>query len=211
MYNILDLARTVQAVADLGIEYSPISDDKNISLMSLATMDAETIVKLCRLVFPNLTDIEDAELMNKALQFFMTISDEISRYTIEIAKREAHAIEIGCYVKDSEEEVAKKAEKYLNLYPGNNYMAGYLTLCKNNVCYKDLSIFEALIAIESLMCDEINSGSMQLIGMIASEEPHKSEQYKKIVRHANFVAFALDIYDTLDNDWQRIVDNKDKK
>jgi hypothetical protein len=210
-YNILDVSRASSSIINLQIDGNPLIDNVMMSIASLSSLSNEDIKKLCVSIFPEFSEASEKDIFQKVTEFFLSVSGQLTEYSAEIERRKAHAIKIGAYFDDTPEEIEAKSAKNKDLYLGNQYLAGLILLSKNGIDYKNLTISEALIVIEDLTCAEINNGSYQILGMIGSDEPSTESRFKEILRHANFVAFALDIYEELDKVWQRIRDKKDSK
>lgn len=205
IYNLLHLSRASQALVELGVELSPLSADLTTSLVAMSAISEEQANILIGRIFPGETDIK----VEQVGEFFLDVSAEMKRYNDEIERRRQHAVRLGVYVEDSEDVLKTKAEKVKDAYMGDPYLQMVLMLSKAGIHYADLTISEAMLAVEVLTCEEINSGSSQLAAMLESDTPTMAKTLKDMLRYANFVAFALDIYEELDKLWLQM-SKKDK-
>lgn len=210
-YKLLHLARAHAFFLLNPDVQSPLIDSQLMSVAALSQLDEETCRRIHQAVFPDSNSDGIRQIFGELSSFFMNASNELAAYMQEIQRRTNHAIQLGIYQPDTPEQLEAKQVESRDVCPTNHYFSGYLLLCKNGIDCGLLSISEALLAIDEITCCEINAGSSQVLAMIASDRPADETRFKTYLRHANFVAISLDIYNELDKLWTQVRNSKDMK
>lgn len=151
-----------------------------------------------------------ADMTKFISEYLIYISKEQKLFSDEIEKRKKHVIDLNIYIEDTEEELLKKLEEIKDMYATNYYLDVYTSLERENIKTNDLTISEAMLINESISCQTIIKGSMELLAYIENERKSFCEVIKKLIKHANFYAFALDIYNDVEKMYEE-VNKKDKK
>lgn len=131
------------------------------------------------------------------INYIMTVGGELAAYDAEIARRRKHAVELEVYRENTPEELAEKLEEFKNVYQGNTYFDMYISLTREGLRPEDMTISEALLASEYITCQNTIKALMELLGFITGRESFV-ESIRHLVKFANFSAFALDIYEEVD-------------
>lgn len=151
-----------------------------------------------------------ADMTKFISEYLIYISKEQKLFSDEIEKRKKHVIDLNIYIEDTEEDLLKKLEEIKDMYATNYYLDVYTSLERENIKTNDLTISEAMLINESISCQTIIKGSMELLAYIENERKSFCEVIKKLIKHANFYAFALDIYNDVEKMYEE-VNKKDKK
>jgi len=138
------------------------------------------------------------EPINVINEFLLYVGSELNVYNAEIENRKEHAKMLGFYTDDTPEQLEEKANENKDIYIGDQYMSCYLLLSKNGVLCSELTISESLILMEDILCQQVVSNVHEILSILESDYKSFTEDMRRIIKHANFCAFALDIQSEVD-------------
>jgi len=130
--------------------------------------------------------------------YFEHIANQMELYNNEMESRKEHALTLGIYANPSTEEMAIRAEETKDIYLTNHYFNCYSILVKNGFDSNVLTIYESLMSVEKILCDELNKASLEVCQMIDKGSKSFTDKVRDSIRHANFYSFSVDIYDAVD-------------
>lgn len=206
--DILTISRVMRVLSNAGIN-AGLSIEDTVSIVSIVQLINDNNISDALLDI--ITEKDEKRDINNIVLFFFNIKKEIALFQSEIDKRKKHVIDIGLYVEDTEEEFRLKMEENKNYYVGDVYLSNYKTLRKEGIEPEKLSLFECMIMIEEIVCLDINKATSDLLSIVSSDNPSFCEQVRKTIRYANFYSFALDIYNDVDEMYQRIEKKRKSK
>jgi hypothetical protein len=209
--DILTASRVMFALRNADIDTTSLGVNNIISYFDIiSTLDNKELRKKIFNIVRNDQSNDEIKTINL---YFIYLMGESLLFTKEINRRIEHAKKVGVYADDSEEDLERKRKESKDIYPSEYYMSCFILLSKNGIDTKYLNISECLMAMENIICDEINNATNELLGYVSIEDSGKSfaESIRKIVKHANFYAFAIDIYNEVNEKYNRIQEKKERK
>lgn len=206
--DILTISRVMRVLSGAGIN-TDLSLDDAISLVVMMRLIDDANVSGA--LFDIILEAGESREPDNLMLFFFNIKRELDEFHAEIERRKKHVIDLGIYVEDTEEELLLKLEENKNYYVGDVYLSNYRTLRKEGIEPEKLSLFESMIMIEEIVCNDLNKATSELLSIISSDNPSFCESVRKTIRYANFYSFALDIYNDVDEMYQSIEKKRNSK
>lgn len=207
--DLLTFSRVVELFNEAGFDIASIdASDVVIHSMLISAIKENDMADK---IFDVIADSGDINKEQVISDFLVYVSNEFSKYESEIKKRKEHAVNLGIYIEDTPQDIARKMEESKDIYKSNAYLSYCAMLSKNNINFLLLTIYESMILIESILCDEVNKGSFEMLAFFESDNPVFAERIRNILKHSNFYSFALDIYNDVDKMYKAINSKKDKK
>lgn len=211
--DILTLSRVGRELKKINIDLQMVDiENENIQSMLLAVIctNKDIFARVYRAIDGSERDREfdKQKVVDEYLHYVIY---ELGLYSQEVKARQEHAINLGVYALDSEEVILKKIEENKDIYRLDHYLSCHSFLAKNNIDASILTISEALIIMENLLCEEVNKSIAELLAYIADDNQQFVEQVKKEMKHSNFYAFALDIHEAVNNMYLSIEKRKKNK
>lgn len=205
--TLLTLARVTQILREHDIDLATLDLSNNVTAITLAATlsDDATLTKLCAAIEAN------AATPESIMTFFMSVAAEFNAYNAEIQRRIDHATTLGIYKPDPPEVVAARAEENKNLYAANTYLSNYSFLSRRSVDPDRLAISECMIILEDIICEELNKATMELLSLIGSDDRTFCDQVKEVMKHANFYAISLDIYNDVEKMYEKVERKREEK
>lgn len=210
--DILTLSR-VHAILgrnEINLSAFNASDMVDYALFMSVLSNEAILEELCKVIKTDEELLNNEQKLSLISDYFIYFGNEQKLFMEEIEKRKKHVIDLGYYKEDTEEELLKKLEEVKDIYPSNQYLEMYVSLEREQIRSADLTISEAMLISELIACQSITKGAMELLAYIESDRKSFCEAIKKLVKHANFYAFALDIYNDVEKMYEE-VNKKDKK
>lgn len=177
------------------------ASDGMISCMLMNNFDETVLLEISSILEID-SEINPVVAISEYMSF---LSSLIQEYSNEIDKRKKFAIDKKIW----EENEEKKPEE---TYPSDQYILMYILLCDNGIDPLKLNMYETMIIYEDIMVAKINEGSQSMLSML-SDNKYKGfvSTMKDYLKHANFVDFALDIYNEIEKMYESsIKDSKNK-
>jgi hypothetical protein len=202
--DVLTVSRVMFALKNADI------DTGNINLGDISSyvnvMSALNDEKLAEEIFGLITTDNSADSLKTINMYFIYLMEQSLFFTKEISRRVEHAKKMEVYKEDTEEEIEVKRLEHKDDYPSDYYMSCFMILAKNGIDASNLCVGESLIMMENILCEEMNKSTMELLGYVSIKDNGKSfaENIKKIIKYANFYAFALDIYNGVSEMYDRL-------
>lgn len=203
--DTLTVSRVVRILNEHGI--SDIPDSENVMMSSIV------INSIDNKIVNDILDILGVEISSDKINnvetiatFFQMINNQIAQYNNEIEKRKKHATEVlKCWRED---ELAPLDEK---VYHCDYYLSCYKTLAEAGINPEKLNIYESFILAEDIACQEIKSNVYQMLGMLEDKNKTYCLIQKENLKHANFVAFVLDIYNDTEKLYNEMIEKERNK
>jgi hypothetical protein len=202
--DILTVSRVFRILNQYDIKDIPNSDNTMLSSIILSNLDDAILPKILKALDVKQSNdkIKNIEIMSL---FFQEVNDCVSQYIGEIEKRKKHASEVLGIWKEDE-----TIDNNKNIYQSDYYLQCYLTLSENNISPEKLNLYESFILSEEISCNKIKESIQQMLSMIEDKAKTFCLVQKENLKHANFIAFVLDIYDAVEKMYNEFL-AKDKK
>lgn len=203
--DMLTISRVSNLLRDVGIN-DLISGGENImmSTIMLSQLDSSIIDKICDVIGIDIT-LQDVDKIEHVSRFFTEIELLMNKYSSEIDSRKKHAKDVLKLWKDDGTEPDDD-----NLYRGDYYINCFYLLSREHIDPTILNLYESLILVEEISCDKAKDGIYQMLAMLEDEHKTFVKIIKDAVKHANFNAFVLDIYQDVEKMYNEMIE-KDKK
>lgn len=149
----------------------------------------------------NMIDVETIS------ELFSEINKHMISYSAEIEKRKHHATNIIKMWQEDEEP--KSPEE--NLYQSDYYLQCYMGLAKEGIQPEKLNLYESFILYEEIVCNHVKEGISQMLSMLEDKYKTFVLVQKEMLKHANFTAFVLDIYDAVEKMYNEMNEKEKSK
>lgn len=197
MNSILTISRINRLLKRHGIVVNPAeTDNPALSLILLQNENSQVIDDLIELL--------QLESFDELLSVFIDIQVNVLQYVDEINNRKDFAINTLSTWKEDETQIQEEIS-----YPGGDYyLSCHKVLAEHGINSLDVTIYEALLLSEEIQCSEIIKSIHEMIGIIQDKNKTFCDLIKNMLKHANFLAFVLDIYTDVEKAYTEYVEKE---